>query len=167
MFERPTESHLKYFDLPGVGTVFFPWERRDSEIKGSYSNYFYYSGMYPKLTYYEHQKIQSYDALLHVSSDRLKIYDSDLYIKTRRNEPHKIVFIVHNKVNVAFDQCFKKKRRDINNFYNLTNNNLIYLIDALNISEEFRPMNDLSSLKSDILNSISILDEGYLRGHRW
>lgn len=132
MFEHPTESHLKYID-PGVGAVLFPWERRDSEIKESYSNLLYYSGKYPKLTYCEYQKIQSYDTLVHVSSDRLKIYDRDLYIKTRRNKPHKIVFFVHNKGNVAFDTAdidgvskmtsSRKLRRDINDFYDLTNNN--------------------------------------------
>jgi uncharacterized protein (DUF697 family)/ribosome biogenesis GTPase A len=161
-FRHPTVPNLDYFDIPGVGTADFSWEKPDSK----FDNSTYYNKMFvkhPVVNYFQYMEIGSYDAIILVSAERPTNSERNLYNEIKKKQASKVVFIVRNKVNIAFERAkydrmshkdvLYNARKVLKDSYN-HKNELTYLIDAHNSSEEFRPYNELNLLKADIVSSL-------------
>jgi GTP-binding protein EngB required for normal cell division len=170
-YRHATIPNLDYVDLPGVGTKKFPWESKSD------CSFYYIFSKYPQENYYQYMELESYDAIILVSAERPTIFDGYMYREIREKEAYKVVFFVRNKVDIAFERAkydrishedvLSNARNSLKNFYNLLNdrnswknfcnllNDPIYLIDAHDRSEEFRPYNDLNRLKADIISSLA------------
>jgi energy-coupling factor transporter ATP-binding protein EcfA2 len=165
-YQHPSIPNLNYVDLPGVGTINFPWKKRivkeNSILNAPFNIYSYTFGF--SENYYEYQNLTSYDAIILLSANRPTNDEQNLYTEIHKKEPHKVVFFVRNKVNIAFEGAQYDKtspekilfdtRKSVRKAYNLLYGTPIYLIDAQNRSEAFRPYNDLNKLKSDIVSNL-------------